>query len=322
MAFSYKLKEISDEIENFVEFESDLPIARKLAILNERAIELTAYWSTLPLEQREAEATPYYAELTKVMQYNRLCIDNLLAVIDSQKSKEQKAEAMELEADKKDELVMPKLNVPYLEFHVKFQHFCEMSPIQMGSVDQIKVLRQGLKDLLQFMGDNGANNFIPGVVLTSLVHSKLDRASRVSFALWFRGNENPTVDEVISYFDFLIESMGADPANSAGPSGAVNRSRSTSRAKVASEPSAVKKAMRTSCAQCGINHPLHRCVQFKTSTYNARCRTLNRAGLCYNCFSMGHNAAECPDAGCERCHTKHNSIMCKAHWDKEQPRET
>lgn len=324
MAFEYRMGEICAAVNNFEKFDSDLPIARKLAELNERAMELSAHWTALPPDEREAERVKYHATMAKICELKRLCIDNLVHIIDERKKSEETTNQMEVasevEVSKENEVVVPQLKMPYTAFHAAFEKFCAMRPIQMGNVNQIKALGQMLVDFERFMSDGGSKGFIPDAVLVSVVHSKLDITSRVSFSMWFRGNENPSVSEVISYFEFIVDSMEPVAKCVGEMVEDVRLKPPTSSEGAQSTPKpvqAVKKIMRALCAHCNVRHPLHRCAQFKTATYNARCRTLNRHALCYNCFSAGHNAVECPDDGCDRCKKKHNSIMCRAHWDAE-----
>lgn len=326
MAFEYRDEELRAAVVDFEPFDSDLPIARKLAELNERSIELTAHWSALPSEERDFQWLDYRTELVMIGKYNRLCIDNLVRNAGRQKTVEEAVEETadkmeivpDLEASKKIELVVPELKMPYASFHKAFEKFCGMRPIQMGDVNQIKALGQNLVDFEKFMSDNDSKGFVPDVILVSVIHSKLDIASRASFALWFRGNENPSVSEVISYFQFIVESMEPMPEHFEMIEDVRLKPSTSSNVAPASKPvPLVRKIMRLLCAHCNVKHALHRCAQFKTATYSARCRTLNRHGLCYNCFSAGHTAVECPDNGCDRCKTKHNSIMCRQHWDGE-----
>lgn len=324
MAFEYRVNEISADVNAFEQFDSELTIARKLTDLNERALELSAHWTALKPDESEAERSSYHAEMAKICQYKRLCIENLVHIINERKEFEETTDQMEVvstvDAPKENEIVVPQLKMPYTTFHAAFEKFCAMRPIQMGDVNQIKALGQMLVHFEKFMSDGDSMGFIPDAVLVSVVHSKLDITSRVSFSMWFRGNENPRVSEVISYFEFIVDSM-EPTAKCVGEMVEDVRLKPSTSSEGAHAPKPVqqvKKIMRLLCAHCNVRHPLHRCAQFKTATYSARSRTLNRYSLCFNCFSAGHNAAECPDDGCDRCKTKHNSIMCRKHWDAEQ----
>lgn len=311
MAMIYQVQEITEKVANFAQVNSDLVIARALASLTERSVELTAHWSKLEPEIQVLEASHYYAELAKVCELQRLYVDNLAHVINQREIAARDKMDAENSASGGGEMVPPPANVPYAEFHMKFELFSTLPPMTSVSVGKLKLLKSGVRELVDFMAKNNAHGMISDYVLTSLVQSKLDFSSRVSFTLWFRGNERPTIEQVIAYFDYLIEAMApqASPSND-------DQQPSTSAA-TAQSPGPVRKNMRALCAHCGVKHQLHRCAQFKTATYNARCKTLNRSKLCYNCFSQGHTATECTDGPCERCNKKHNSIMCRTNWDNE-----
>lgn len=79
----------------------------------------------------------------------------------------------------------------------------------------------------------------------------------------------------------------------------------------------INRYNRKKCAHCGVNHPLIKCLQFRTATYEARLRTVQNARLCHNYLMSGHHTEECDEGSCHRCKVPHNSIMCKANWDTD-----
>lgn len=83
------------------------------------------------------------------------------------------------------------------------------------------------------------------------------------------------------------------------------------------------KYNRPSCAHCGDKHPLIKCKLFRTSTFEARSRTVRQNRLCENCllYGLGHGTNDCDEGPCHRCKIKHNSIMCREFRDKDHSKQ-
>lgn len=52
------------------------------------------------------------------------------------------------------------------------------------------------------------------------------------------------------------------------------------------------------------------CPKFRAMPITERMAYVLRRKMCISCFSTKHEAANCPDRKCPRCHERHNSCLC------------
>lgn len=80
-------------------------------------------------------------------------------------------------------------------------------------------------------------------------------------------------------------------------------------------PPSINPNMR--CFNCGENHPMSACDDFKTFGINLKWLRVADLNLCENCFSNKHLVEACPGGPCKRCNQgKHNSLLCRAELVK------
>lgn len=247
---------------------------------------------------------------------------------------EQAANYAQNEAAKAAELK----SVPYLMFREKFLKFCALPSIGVVSADALNILYKELVHFINFLDENNVPKFVPDHVLLAIIHDKIDVASRVAFSMWTKDKQNPSCAEFIAFLQCRIDNIldcekepstpviaCAQPSTSAGfPTTPIAATPITSNQREKSEQgeaaatwwlSPANKYSRKKCAHCSMHHPIIKCQQFKTATYESRLRTVQTARLCLNCLMSGHRTEECDEGPCHRCKIYHNSIMCKANWD-------
>lgn len=68
------------------------------------------------------------------------------------------------------------------------------------------------------------------------------------------------------------------------------------------------------CDLCpGQVHWPFKCFKFKTKSISDRLNYVLTRHMCTNCFSLKHLVKACPDKGCPKCKSKHNSCLCPAN---------
>lgn len=242
-----------------------------------------------------------------------------------------------------ENLVEMKNSVPYDEFRVEFSKLCAFPIIDCATRETVNALYKALANFIAFLVRHEMAGYVPDHALISIMHDKLDVSSRVSFAAWLKYTKELTCD---AFFDFLkcqldtiIECEKAASALAKSNTMLVKSftmpapTPSPSTSKMVESPSPISKPVgdhgykvllkysRPRCAHCGIKHPLLKCKEFRTSTYEARIRTIRQNRLCENCLLHGHQAQDCDEGPCYRCKVKHNSIMCRDFWDKDHTQQ-
>lgn len=66
-----------------------------------------------------------------------------------------------------------------------------------------------------------------------------------------------------------------------------------------------------SCVYCRGKHKMCRCEKFRALEFSERWNVVERLRVCVNCFSKAHLTVNCREGACWKCHTPHNSLMCK-----------
>lgn len=230
--------------------------------------------------------------------------------------------------------------IPYTEFRANFAKLCAFPAIECATRETLNALYKELANFIAFLVRYDSVGYIPDYALVSIMHDKLDIPSRVSFAAWQKHASELTCDVFFEFLkchlDAITECENAAVAlakantlvaktNAVQPSTSVAAPllwvRDVDQGVGAQGGKKVIKYSRPRCAHCGVKHSLLKCVQFKTSTYEARMRTIRQNRLCENCLLYGHRAVECDEGPCYRCKVKHNSIMCKEFWDKDNAQQ-
>jgi Putative peptidase (DUF1758) len=64
------------------------------------------------------------------------------------------------------------------------------------------------------------------------------------------------------------------------------------------------------CLKCSADHPLYRCLQYKTLSVSARQQFVDDNKLCKNCLRPGHFATQCSSRyRCVECKQPHHTIL-------------
>lgn len=331
--FAYNYAQLEQAALSFEPFDSVLPVARKLSTLHNRFITITDRWGLLDAEQRNVEHDEYAREISAIIVNKSQCIDNLLKIADDeqQRLEEQgnananpanvqagvQAGAIVDAVPNQMDVELAVAPISNAMFHQEFSKLCTLSAMSTVSKAGIAILGKGLCNFVAFLKEKGASDLVPQHALVSIILSKLDVSSQVGFSMWMRSATEWKTNDLNDYLHYRAQNIQscetAARANSpvAGPSRA--SSAAPSRSSSAGTP--YQKWKRTSCAHCNLQHPLHKCRQFCTSDYHTRMETVARARLCQNCLHGGHNAEQCEEGPCFRCNVKHNSVLCRAHWD-------
>lgn len=239
--------------------------------------------------------------------------------------------------------------VPYGDFHRAFEQIWLHKPIKTVSFKSLTNLSNCIKTALGALNLEHNQKQLQEQAIVSVLQSKLDVTSRVTFSYHIQSKPQPAIDDFMSYLEHRSQNIqpcelglqqeplpipsmpAADyrvPSTSTATtvsSGAVPKQSTCSRlaqwdsnlgktAKCTDDNSRSTLPMKWPCPCCRNMHALSKCKQFRTATFRARKQIIVRARLCINCFSPYHSVKNCPRSECHWCNIKHNSLMCPS-WD-------
>lgn len=145
------------------------------------------------------------------------------------------------------------------------------------------------------------------------IEGLLDAESQIQWALRRSTDALPTLEQLFNFLELrasmLGNSLSSAPAVSSVQSNALSRGSQLS----AQRGIGVGRSdeQRPSCDLCpGQMHWPFKCIKFKSKTFDERTDYVSQRQMCHNCFSMKHKTKQCPDSGCYKCKTLHNSCLC------------
>lgn len=156
------------------------------------------------------------------------------------------------------------------------------------------------------------------------LHDRLDPETSKAWEL-NRKSENPTVFDMLNFLDRQAKALtGAQFVER--KSNFDNRKRFSNerehhhekkKFRMEKEPAkednnkTIPKFEPIECKLCkGEQHPLIRCLKFKTMNLAARKKFVREHQLCNNCLRPAHFSKDCHANACFRCNIKHNSLIC------------
>lgn len=212
--------------------------------------------------------------------------------------------------------------LPFLDFERLFRPLFELQ--QMSRVDEA-ALNQFLAMLVD-MREQAERLQFPleqeRQFIIAIIQNRLDYVSR-SLWMWQLDRGEPTLEQ---FTNFLVKRCSRIEMHERQPNqnqalavaqrpvqaqGAVPRSPVANRAACDEQPSTSKgKKHKPACIECGGEHFLHECSQFKGMTLAQKRALLDFHRMCHNCRSTAHLRSQCKQGVCKRCGTKHNSLLC------------
>lgn len=156
------------------------------------------------------------------------------------------------------------------------------------------------------------------VFIVHSIHDRLDAETKKAWELQ-RTSEMPTVQEMLTFLDKQAKAWSNAQFNEQrAPKD--NRKRNSNgnehkpiekRAKF--EPGKFSESDKKYVAQCAIckeSHVVHRCPTFQKMNLQSKRKAIREHQLCHNCLKPSHYSKDCLAGDCNRCHVKHNSLIC------------
>lgn len=63
------------------------------------------------------------------------------------------------------------------------------------------------------------------------------------------------------------------------------------------------------CPVCKNNHPIYKCIKFKSMPIETRIERVKQLNLCTNCLRAGHDEQRCRLSSCRLCTQRHNTML-------------
>lgn len=152
-------------------------------------------------------------------------------------------------------------------------------------------------------------------LLMHRIEGLLDSESLSQWALRRLPMQLPTLAGLYEYLEMRASTLWAMTGQS-GRSAEQHPRTSTPAAVAAPATPALGRTdeRRPDCTLCpGERHWPFKCTKFKALPLTARLAHVDKLRMCRNCFSLRHQASQCPDKKCPRCREPHNSCLCPAN---------
>lgn len=156
--------------------------------------------------------------------------------------------------------------------------------------------------------------------------SKLDQKTSIDWDTFRGANNRPTLKQFTGFLDtqaralcnaYQVEHTSTDnkqkerkrPFNNTRYQGGNKRFKSNAPSTSTAHNNPVKTENK-GCAVCFQDHLTRKCDQFLKMSVTKRKQKAVEAHLCFNCLGRGHSLRDCKAGPCNRCETKHNSLLC------------
>lgn len=177
-----------------------------------------------------------------------------------------------------------------------------LRPIQRPTCSAIREVLDTTRSAHRQLGILLTKELMGDHLVIHRVEQLLDAESRAQWALRRLPNALPTLEQMFGFLEIRATALLDWPSRpyeqntrSGPPVPATARG---------NEP-------RPNCRLCpGERHWPFKCTKFRAMPLSERWAHVNERRMCGNCFSFLHKTKDCPDSGCPRCHTPHNSSSC------------
>lgn len=159
----------------------------------------------------------------------------------------------------------------------------------------------------------------------------LDPATRKSFEQNINQNSIPSYKDLISHIQNQIKILehsnsfsynnSTSQFNNQNKGTSINKRTSVQHIrKTFSQTLQSNKINNITCVNCGQNHMIFRCVQFRELTPKQRVSRANHLKLCHNCLKPNHSKYDCKsEYTCFTCNKRHHALLHLDANDKPVP---
>lgn len=202
----------------------------------------------------------------------------------------------------------------------RLMNFTKLERASGGAIQKLCTITEGVMRQLQAM-KFPVHQY--DMIIVHIVHDKLDPETSKDWEL-ARKSENPKVKEITEFLQLRARALMYSQIGEK-KSFQENRKRLYSgneqqyknkRAKIDEQnvskqnDSSSKTLPSVKCSICPDSHFNTQCPKLKSMKYKERKQKISESNLCYNCLSPKHQVRDCPHGPCNRCKTKHNSLLC------------